>query len=240
MKTVLITGGTRGIGKAMSQLFHQENYKVAALYHHDDVSAQELHNQTGIPVFKWDISCFKACQEGVAQVEHALGRPIDVLVNNAGMTQDSLFHKMEPHQWEKVLVTNLFAVFSMTRAVINQMIERKEGCIVNISSINGVKGQRGQTNYSASKAGLIGFTKSLAQEVAAHGISVNAIAPGYIATEMVQKIKPSVLETITQAIPLKRLGSPEEVARMALFLASSHATFITGATFHINGGQLMD
>jgi acetoacetyl-CoA reductase len=235
-KVALVTGGTRGIGKAISEKLKESGYSVAAVYHGNDINAQDFHKQTDIPVYKWDVSNFDACQKGVEKVVRELG-PIDVLVNNAGITKDGVLHKMDPQQWEEVIRTNLSSCFNMSRAVISPMRERNFGRIINISSINGQKGQFGQTNYSAAKAGILGLTKALAQESAVKGITVNAIAPGYIGTEMVQKIEEPVLAKITGQIPVGRLGYPEEVARAVIFLASDSAEFITGTTLSLNGGQ---
>lgn len=235
-KIALVTGGTRGIGAAISKGLTEAGYKVAAIYCANFKAADEFHKQTGIPIFKWDVSDFKACQDGIRQVTKALG-PIDILVNNAGITSDGALHKMSYKQWEDVIHTNLSSCFNMCRHVIEPMREREFGRIINISSINGQKGQFGQTNYSAAKAGIMGLTKALAQESAAKGITVNAIAPGYINTEMVQKIPEPILNQITDQIPIGRLGTPEEIARAVLFLASDEAGFMTGATITINGGQ---
>lgn len=234
----VVTGGTRGIGAAVSQAFYQEGYQVAAIYHGNVEKAQDFEKKTGISVFRWDVSDFEACQTGVAEIQNKLG-PVDVLINNAGITRDASFHKMTLEAWQDVIQTNLSSVFCMTRAVVDGMRAQQAGRIINMSSINALKGQRGQTNYSASKAGILGFTKSLAQELASFGVTVNAIAPGYINTEMVQAMPAPILEKIIGEIPLKRLGAPQEVARLALFLASSEAAFITGSTFNINGGQVM-
>lgn len=234
----IVTGGTRGIGAAVSQAFYQKGYQVAAIYYGNVEKAQDFHKKTGIPIFKWDVSDFEACQKGVATIQDQLG-PVSVLINNAGITRDAAFHKMTLEAWQEVIQTNLSSVFCMTRVVVEMMRAQQAGRIINMSSINALKGQRGQTNYSASKAGILGFTKSLAQELAPFGITVNAIAPGYINTEMVQAVSSAILEKIIGEIPLKRLGEPHEIARLALFLASPEAAFITGATLNINGGQLM-
>jgi acetoacetyl-CoA reductase len=236
-RVALVTGGTRGIGEAICKSLQAAGYKVAANYGGNDEAAQKFKAETGINVYKWDVSSFDACAAGVKQVEAELG-PVDVLVNNAGITRDSQLHRMKPEQWTSVINTNLGSLFNMSRQVIEGMRERKFGRIVNISSINGQKGQFGQTNYSAAKAGEIGFTKALAQEGARVGITVNAIAPGYINTEMVQAVPKDVLEkSILPAIPIGRLGEPEEIGRCVVFLASDDAGLITGSTLTANGGQ---
>ena len=238
-RVALVTGGTRGIGAAISRALKAAGYTVAAVYHGNDEAAQKFKAETGIPVFKWDVSNFEACAEGVKKVEAEVG-PVEVLVNNAGITRDAMFHRMKPEQWNEVITTNLGSLFNMTRQVIEGMRARKFGRIVNISSINGQKGQIGQTNYSAAKAGELGFTKALAQESARNGITVNAIAPGYINTEMVQAVPKDVLEkSILPLIPTGRLGEPEEIARAVVFLAADDAGAITGSTLTINGGQYM-
>jgi acetoacetyl-CoA reductase len=237
-RVAVVTGGTRGIGAAISKALGGAGYKVAANYGGND-EAQKFKGETGIAVYKWDVSSFDACLAGVKQVEADLG-PIDVLVNNAGITRDTMFHRMKPEQWSEVINTNLGSLFNMCRPVIEGMRTRKFGRIINISSINGQKGQMGQANYSAAKAGEIGFTKALAQESAKSGITVNAICPGYIATDMVKAVPQDVLEkSILPLVPLGRLGEPEEVARCVLFLAADDASFITGSTLTANGGQYM-
>jgi acetoacetyl-CoA reductase len=216
---------------------HKAGYRVAANYGGNDEAAAKFKAETGIPVFKWDVSSFEACSEGIKKVEAELGR-IEVLVNNAGITRDAMFHRMTLEQWQQVISTNLGSLFNMTRPVWEGMRSRKFGRIISISSINGQKGQMGQVNYSASKAGDIGFTKALAQEGARAGITVNAICPGYINTEMVQAVPKDVLEkNILPQIPVGRLGEPEEIARAVLFLAGDDAGFITGSTLTINGAQ---
>ena len=238
-KVALVTGGTRGIGAAVSKALKGAGYSVAAVYHGNDAAAAAFKADTGIATFKWDVSDYEACKAGVAAVEAALG-PVAVLVNNAGVTRDGMFHKMTLEQWRTVIDTNLNSLFNMCRPVIEGMRERAFGRIINISSINGQKGQMGQVNYSASKAGDLGFTKALAQENAAKGVTVNAICPGYIATEMVMAVPKDVLEkAILPQIPARRLGQPEEVARCVVFLAADDSGFITGATLSANGGQLM-
>jgi acetoacetyl-CoA reductase len=238
-RVAVVTGGTRGIGAAISKALKAAGYKVAANYGGNDEAAQKFKAETGIGVYKWDVSSYDACVAGLKQVEADLG-PVEVLVNNAGITRDSMFHRMKPEQWTAVINTNLSSLFNMCRPLIEGMRERKFGRIVNISSINGQKGQMGQTNYSAAKAGEIGFTKALAQENARAGITVNAICPGYIATEMVMAVPKDVLEkNIIPQIPVGRLGEPEEIARCVIFLASDDASFITGSTLTANGGQVM-
>ncbi|HVR60098.1 MAG TPA: acetoacetyl-CoA reductase [Pseudolabrys sp.] len=236
-RVALVTGGTRGIGAAISKALKAGGYKVAANYGGNDAAAQKFKAETSIPVFKWDVSSYEACADGIKKVEAEVG-PVEVLVNNAGITRDAMFHRMKPDQWSAVINTNLGSLFNMCRPVIEGMRERKFGRIVNISSINGQKGQAGQTNYSAAKAGELGFTKALAQEGARSGITVNAICPGYINTEMVQAVPKDVLEkSILPLIPIGRLGEPEEIARCVAFLASDEAGLITGATLSANGGQ---
>ena len=238
-RVAVVTGGTRGIGAAISKALKGAGYKVAANYGGNDEAAQKFNGETDIAVYKWDVSSYDACAVGLKQVETDLG-PIEVLVNNAGITRDATFHRMKPEQWSAVINTNLNSLFNMCRPVIEGMRARKFGRIINISSINGQKGQIGQTNYSAAKAGEIGFTKALAQENARLGITVNAICPGYINTEMVQAVPKDVLEkSILPLIPAGRLGEPEEIARCVVFLASDDAGFITGSTLSANGGQVM-
>jgi acetoacetyl-CoA reductase len=238
-RVALVTGGTRGIGEAICKALQAAGYKVAANYGGNDEAAQKFKAATGVPVYKWDITSFEACAAGVKQVEADLG-PIEILVNNAGIARDSMFHRMKPEQWVAVINTNLNSLFNMCRPVIEGMRTRKFGRIINISSINGQKGQMGQTNYSASKAGELGFTKALAQESAKSGVTINAICPGYIATEMVKAVPQEVMEkSILPQIPIGRLGEPEEVARCVIFLASDDAGLITGSTLTANGGQVM-
>jgi acetoacetyl-CoA reductase len=238
-RVALVSGGTRGIGAAISIALKAAGYRVAANFAGNEEKAKSFHDETGIPVFKWDVSSYQACAEGIKEVEAAVG-PVDVLVNNAGITRDGMFHKMTPEQWNEVIGTNLTGLFNMTHPVWNGMRDRNFGRIISISSINGQKGQMGQVNYSAAKAGDLGFTKALAQEGAAKGITVNAICPGYIATEMVKAVPEKVLnERIIPQIPIGRLGEPEEIARCVVFLASEEAGFITGSTLTANGGQYM-
>jgi acetoacetyl-CoA reductase len=239
-RVALVTGGSRGIGAAISKALKAAGYSVAANYAGNDEAANKFKGETGIPVFKWDVGDFDACAAGVKQVEGEVG-PVDILVNNAGITRDGFFHRMTKEQWSAVIRTNLDSLFNMTRHVIEGMRNRNFGRVIVISSINGQKGQMGQVNYSASKAGDIGFVKALAQENANKGITVNAICPGYIGTEMVQAIDPKVLETkIIPLIPVGRLGMPEEIARAVVYLADEQSgSFITGSTLSINGGQYM-
>jgi acetoacetyl-CoA reductase len=238
-RVAVVTGGSRGIGAAVSKALKAAGYNVAATYAGNDEAAAKFKAETGITVYKWDVSSYEACVAGLKQVEADLG-PVEVLVNNAGITKDGMFHKMTPEQWYAVINTNLNSLFNMCRPVIEGMRARKFGRIINISSINGQKGQMGQTNYSASKAGDIGFTKALAQESAKSGITVNAVCPGYIATEMVMAVPQEVREkAIIPQIAVGRLGEPEEIARCVVFLASDDAGFITGSTISANGGQYM-
>ncbi|WP_347263573.1 acetoacetyl-CoA reductase [Nitrobacter sp.] len=238
-RVALVTGGTRGIGGAISKALKAAGYTVAASYAGNDAAAETFKAETGIPVYKWDVASFEACAAGIKQVEAGLG-PVEVLVNNAGITRDTAFHKMTFEQWSAVINTNLGSLFNMTRPLIEGMRARKFGRIVNISSINGQKGQFGQVNYSAAKAGEIGFTKALALENAKTGITVNAICPGYINTEMVQAVPKDVIEkSILPQIPVTRLGEPEEIARAVVFLAADDAGFITGSTLSVNGGQYL-
>ena len=236
-KVALVTGGSRGIGAAISRALQKAGYTVAATYAGNDDAAKAFTEETGIKTYKWSVADYDACAAGIGRIEEDLG-PIAVLVNNAGITRDAMFHKMTPQQWKEVIDTNLTGVFNMTHPVWSGMRDRKFGRIINISSINGQKGQAGQANYSAAKAGDLGFTKALAQEGARAGITVNAICPGYIATEMVKAIDEKVLnDKIIPQIPVGRLGEPEEIARTVVFLASDEAGFITGSTISANGGQ---
>src|SRR6201987_3763429 len=238
-RVALVTGGTRGIGASISKALKGAGYKVAANYAGNDAAAEKFKAETGIPVYKWDVSSFDACAEGVKKVEADPG-PVEVLVNNAGITRDGAFHKMTLEQWSAVINTNLGSLFNMTRPVIEGMRARKFGRIINISSINGQKGQFGQVNYSAAKAGDIGFTKALALENARGGITVNVICPGYVNPEMVQAVPKDVLEkSVLPLIPINRLGEPEGIARSVVFLAADDAGFITGSTLTVNGGQYM-
>ncbi|NGN42180.1 acetoacetyl-CoA reductase [Mesorhizobium sp. CGMCC 1.15528] len=235
-RTALVTGGSRGIGAAIAVALKDADYKVAANYAGNDEAAQKFTADTGIKTYKWSVADYDACEAGIKQVEADLG-PIDVLVNNAGITRDAPFHKMTRDQWREVMETNLNGVFNMTHPLWNGMRERKFGRIITISSINGQKGQFAQANYSAAKAGDIGFTKALAQEGARAGITVNAICPGYIATDMVMAVPEKVRESIIAQIPVGRLGEAAEIARCVVFLSSDDAGFITGSTITANGGQ---
>jgi acetoacetyl-CoA reductase len=237
-KVALVTGGSRGIGAAISVALKNAGYSVAANYAGNDEAAQKFKAETGIPVYKWSVADYDSCAAGIKQVEADLG-PIDILVNNAGITRDAMFHRMTRQQWKEVIDTNLNGAFNMTHPLWGGMRDRKFGRVITISSINGQKGQMGQANYSASKAGDIGFTKALAQEGARAGITVNVICPGYIGTEMVRAVPEKVLETIVAAIPTGRLGEPDEIARCVVFLASDDSGFITGSTITANGGQYM-
>lgn len=235
-RVAVVTGGTRGIGRSIAENLKAKGYVVAANFGGNEEAAKKFQDETGIAVFKWDVGSYEACEAGLAKVEAELG-PVDVVVNNAGITRDSMLHKMTPEQWEEVIKVDLNSLFNMTRPVINGMRERGFGRIVSISSINGQKGQMGQTNYSAAKAGLIGFSKALAQENARKGITVNVVAPGYIDTEMVAAVPEKVLESIIAQIPVGRLGKADEIAECVAFLANDNSGFITGATITANGGQ---
>ncbi|MEM9060915.1 MAG: beta-ketoacyl-ACP reductase [Pseudomonadota bacterium] len=235
-RVALVTGGSRGIGAAISKALKEAGYSVAANYAGNDEAAAAFKAETDIPVYKWSVADYEACAEGIGKVEADLG-PVEVLINNAGITRDGMFHKMTPQQWKEVIDTNLTGIFNMTHPIWPGMRERGFGRIVNISSINGQKGQMGQANYSAAKAGDIGFTRALAQEGAFKGITVNAICPGYIGTDMVMAVPEKVRESIIAQIPVGRLGTPEEIARCCVFLSSDDAGFITGSTISANGGQ---
>ncbi|MEL7546918.1 MAG: acetoacetyl-CoA reductase [Pseudomonadota bacterium] len=235
-RTALVTGGTRGIGEAISQTLKAQGFKVAANYGGNDEAAAKFKAATGIDVFKFDVADFDAVGKGLADIESTLG-PVDVVVNNAGVTRDAPFHRMTLEQWQEVINIDLTSAFNVTRQVWDGMRERGFGRVINISSINGQKGQFGQANYSAAKAGLIGMTKALAQEGAKKGITVNVVAPGYIDTEMVRAVPENVLEGIISTIPVGRLGKAEEIASMCAYLASEDAAFITGATMTVNGAQ---
>ncbi len=237
-RVAVVTGGTRGIGRAISVSLKGAGYRVAANYGHDERTAQVFSAETGIPVFKFDVGDFAACAAGVGAIEAQLG-PIEVLVNNAGITRDATMHRMSFEQWDAVIRTNLTSCFNMSRAVIEGMRSRGFGRIVNIGSINGQAGQYGQVNYAAAKSGIHGFTKALAQEGAARGITVNAVAPGYVDTEMVRAVPADVLEKIVARIPVGRLGKADDIARAVLFLVADDADFITGSTLSVNGGQHM-
>ena len=237
-RLALVTGGTRGIGEAISIALKEKGYNVAANYGGNDQAAQAFTEKTGIPTYKFDVGNFSECEEAMKRITADLG-PVEVLVNNAGITRDTTVSRMDPEKWEDVIRTNLTSCFNLSRLVIENMLEDKFGRIVNIGSINGQAGQYGQVNYAAAKSGIHGFTKALAQETAGKGITVNAIAPGYIDTDMVRAVPEAVLEKIIAKIPVKRLGKPEEVADGVLFLANDNSGFITGSTLSINGGQHM-
>jgi len=237
-RIAIVTGGTRGIGASISKALIADGWTVAAIYHGNIDAANAFKAQTGAHVYKVDVSNYGECQAGVEQIEKDLGS-VSALVNNAGITKDAMLHKMEEDAWHAVIETNLTSCFNMCRALVAGMRERQFGRIINIASINGQKGQLGQTNYSAAKAGMIGFTKALALESAAKGVTVNAVCPGYIETEMTGAMKKEVLDGIIRSIPVARMGKPEEIADIVAFLASEKAAFITGATLTANGGQYM-
>ena len=237
-RVAVVTGGTRGIGRAISKALKDAGYKVAANYHSDDAAAAQCEKELGIRCYKFDVADFAQCETAVGRITADLG-PVDILVNNAGITRDATLHKMEQEDWQRVVDTNLGSCFNMCRAVINSMRDRGFGRVVNIGSINGQAGQYGQVNYAAAKSGIHGFTKALAQEGAAKGITVNAIAPGYVDTDMVRAVPDKVLEKIIARIPAGRLGRAEDIARGVLFLVADNADFITGSTLSINGGQHM-
>lgn len=237
-RVAVVTGGTRGIGEAICLRLKDAGYTVAATYAGNDESANAFAEKTGITVFKFDVSDFAACEAGIAKIEADLG-PVDVLVNNAGITRDGTMHKMNFERWNEVIQTNLSSCFNMCRSVIDGMRERNFGRIVNIGSVNGRAGQYGQVNYAAAKSGIHGFTKALALEGASKNITVNAIAPGYVLTDMVRKVPQEILDKIIATIPVGRLGDPDDIARSVMFLIEDEAGFITGATLDINGGQQM-
>jgi acetoacetyl-CoA reductase len=237
-RVAIVTGGTRGIGRAISEALKATGRKVAANYGSNDAGAQAFTKETDIPAFKFDVSDYRACEAGVKRIESELG-PVEILVNNAGITRDAVLHRMTPEQWGAVIATNLTSCFNMCHLVIEGMRNRGFGRIVNIGSINGQAGQYGQANYAAAKSGIHGFTKALALESAAKGITVNAIAPGYIDTEMVRAVPEDVLKKIVARVPIGRLGHADEIARGVVFLVADEATFITGSTLSINGGQHM-
>ncbi len=237
-RVALVTGGTRGIGEAICVALKNNGYEVVANYAGNDQAAAEFTKRTGIQAIKFDVSDFDQVAAGVKSIESSVG-PIEVLVNNAGITRDGTMHKMSFEQWDKVIQTNLASCFNTCRCVIDGMRERNFGRIVNIGSVNGQAGQYGQVNYAAAKSGIHGFTKALALEGATKGITVNAIAPGYVETDMVRAVPAEVLQKIIRTIPVGRLGQPEDIARSVLFLVDDNAGFITGSTLSINGGQHM-
>ncbi len=238
-RIAIVTGGTRGMGAAISKRLKRAGHTVAAVFHGNMAAAEEFQAETDIPTFHWDVADFDACHTGVAAICEALEGPADILVNNAGITRDGMLHKMSAQQWNEVIAADLTSCFNMCRATIGSMREAGFGRIVNISSINGQKGQLGQTNYAAAKAGMLGFTRALALESASKGIRVNAIAPGYVATDMTAAMPTGVLDSITGQIPVGHLGTPEEIARIVEFLVADETTFITGSTLTANGGQYM-
>src|SRR5256714_2817892 len=237
-RVAIVTGGTRGIGEAISVALKNAGYRVAANYAGNEERARTFAERTGIAAYKWDVAAFDACQQGVAKVAAELG-PVDILVNNAGITRDATMRKMGRAGWDEVMDVNLGGCFNMAKAVWDGMMGRGFGRVVNIGSINGQAGQYGQVNYAAAKSGIHGFTKALAQEGAAKGVTVNAIAPGYIDTDMVAAVPPNVLEKIVARIPVGRLGKADEIARGVLFLVADDAGFVTGSSMSINGGQHM-
>ncbi len=239
-RVALVTGGTRGIGASISKALKAYGFKVAANYAKNDEAAEAFKKETGIAVYKWNVADAEECLNGVLKISEDMDAPVEILVNNAGITRDVVLQKMTPEDWHRVIETNLTSCFNMSRAVITGMRERGYGRIISISSINAQLGQFGQTNYSAAKAGILGFTKALSRETAAKGITVNAVAPGYIDTEMVRDVPQDVLDRIIAQIPVRRLGSPDEVARCVVFLASDEAGFITGETISVNGGHHME
>ncbi|MFK7993204.1 MAG: acetoacetyl-CoA reductase [Granulosicoccus sp.] len=238
-KIAVVTGGTRGIGAAISMALKAKGYKVAANYAGNDVRANEFSESSSIPVYKFDVSDFAQCEAGIKRIEEDMGGKVDILVNNAGITRDGTMHRMDQASWQAVIDTNLGSCFNMCRLVIDGMRDRNFGRIVNVGSINGQAGQYGQVNYAAAKSGIHGFTKALAQEGAAKGITVNAIAPGYVDTDMVRAVPENVLEKIIKGIPVGRLGRAEDIARTVVFLVADDASFITGSTISVNGGQHM-
>ena len=235
-RIALVTGGTRGIGAAISKALKDADYKVAANFSSNEEAANKFNKETGVEVFKWNVADYEECKKGIEQVTEKLGS-VEILVNNAGITRDSTLHKMTPDKWSDVINTNLNSMFNMTQNVINTMREKGFGRIINISSVNGQKGQIGQSNYAATKAGMIGFSKSLAQESASKGITVNVIAPGYINTEMVAAIPEEIKNKIISTIPVGRLGEADEIAKLAVYLASDESSYISGSSISINGGQ---
>jgi acetoacetyl-CoA reductase len=239
-RVAIVTGGTRGIGRAIAEDLKTAGYKVIANYAGNEEAAEAFRKETGIEAVKWDVSQYEECQEAVKKIEKDAGKPVEILINNAGITRDGAIHKMSPDNWAAVIDTNLNSCYNMVRSVIDGMRERKFGRIVNISSVNGQLGQFGQTNYSAAKSGIFGFTKALARETASRGITANAVAPGYIGTDMVRAVPEDILKKIIEGIPVGRLGEPKEIARAVCFLIADEAGFITGETLSVNGGQHME
>lgn len=239
-RLAVVTGGTRGIGAEICRQLKKAGYKVAANYAHHEEVAEKFTKETGIKAYKWDVSKLKECQSGIDKISEEFKQTPDILVNNAGITRDGVLHKMLAEEWHQVIETNLTSCFNMCHAVIKPMRENNFGRIVSISSINAQAGQFGQTNYSAAKAGILGFTKALARETAAKGVTVNSIAPGYIKTDMTDAVPRDVMEAIISQIPVRRLGHPDEIARTVLFLAADEAGFITGETISVNGGHHME
>lgn len=239
-KLAVVTGGTRGIGAAICIALKDAGYDVAATFAGNEKAAAEFTKKTGIKSYKWNVADAKACEEGIATITKEMGKHVEILVNNAGITRDTMLHKMSVDQWDQVINTNLNSAFYMSKAVIGAMRDHKFGRIVNISSINAQAGQLGQTNYSAAKAGLIGFTKALAREGAHKNITANVVAPGYIKTDMTDAVPAKVMDQIIEQIPVKRLGEAEEIARAVLFLVADDAGFITGETVAVNGGHYME
>jgi acetoacetyl-CoA reductase len=238
-KLALVTGGTRGIGAAIGKRLQEDGHTVVSTFIGHPEAAEAFSKETGIKTYKFDVAYFESCQKAVQQIEQEMGQSIDICINNAGITKDRFLHKMAVEEWNAVINTNLNSVFNVTRNVIEGMRKKSWGRIVNLSSVNGVKGQIGQANYSAAKAGLIGFSKAIAQENANKGITVNVIAPGYVGTDMVKKIDPKILQGIVGQIPVGRLAEPTEIAALTSYLCSDAAGFMTGATLNINGGQYM-
>lgn len=239
-RLALVTGGTRGIGREISVQLSRAGYKVVANYAHNDEAAHMFHKETGIPIYKWDVANFEECEKSIARIEQDMGSSIEILVNNAGISRDGMMHKSTYKQWLDVIDTNLNSCYNMARCTISKMRETEFGRIISISSINGQAGQVGVVNYSAAKAGILGFTKALARESAAKGITVNAVAPGYIKTELIANISKDMMDKIVSGIPVGRIGRAEEVARVVVFLASDDSSFITGETISINGGAHME
>lgn len=239
-RLALVTGGTTGIGAAICKELKSAGYRVVANYVANEEGAKAFEKETGITAYKWDVTNFEQCAKGVEKICSDFGSNIEILVNNAGITRDSMMHKMKPEDWSSVLITNLFSCFNMSHAVINAMREKQFGRIVNISSVNAQEGQIGQTNYCASKAGILGFTKALARESASKGITVNAVAPGYTDTAMVKTVPENFMKSLLSQVPIGRLGKPEEIADAVRFLVSERAAFITGETLSVNGGYHME